>query len=60
MDEVRERAIRARHEGHPFDDACYVLAQLDIERAAHKLDTLTLEAEIKSLHELLDKAKGLG
>lgn len=60
MDAKREKAIRERHMGHPFDDACYVLAQLDIERTAYRLDVLALKAQVESLQRSLDKQRDPG
>jgi hypothetical protein len=51
LTEEHEERVRERHRDHPYDDACYVLAQLDIERAAHKLDRLALQAQARNLTE---------
>ena len=54
LDEGMERDIRERHKGHPYCETCYVLAQLDVERAAHKLDLLANQAQIKNLQDRCD------
>lgn len=55
MTKKREDEIRAAHKDHPYCDACELLAQLDIERAGHKLDLLAVRAESKTLLERATK-----
>jgi hypothetical protein len=51
LSEPQERLLREKHKDHPYCDTCLVLAQLDIERAAHKLDVLAFRAQISNLQE---------
>jgi hypothetical protein len=58
ISDAEERRLRARHADHPFCDACYVLAQLDVERAAHKLDALSFGAFVDSQRVAVARAEG--
>jgi hypothetical protein len=55
LEAYEERVLRLKHKDHPYCDACKVLAQLDIERAAHALEVLAMRAQIRNLQEKLDE-----
>ena len=57
MAEDEEKVLRRFHADHPYCDTCEVLAQLDIERAGHKLEVMALQAQVKNLQERLDHAR---
>jgi hypothetical protein len=59
LEAYEERALRFKHKAHPYCDACKVLRQLDIERAAYALEVFAMRVQIRNLQEKLDEEKDL-